>query len=334
LFDGDRDDLFEALFAMSDRQTFIQWFAEQLSRYKSPSQFGPIDLYISWLNVTKDLKTLCEVACIDENGPRFDPEAFASALANTWLTIEISERNFMDVFLKPKGATDTVATQFGMILLDAWGGKGRNMRHYMKQEEVLEIMGGLFPSHSEQIRNIFKDATEEIKEGMAKSRDGVQNMAKRADSKGYPEIGDGSSFVLLKSLGQASETQTFMLQALAFGVNGFRTAAMEEAPHFFEGPPEEMKKKIIRICNDQGPVLTEDAWEWIDNEEDHDLLSFIMLLMLIKSYEQKFWNIRKGLLENRELCVNFLEMTRDKELLADVAKNIEAEQEKGKGGSK
>jgi hypothetical protein len=102
VFLGDADDKFEALSRMGDQSIFIEWFLEELRSYESPTQLGAIGLLISWLNAKRDLRALCEMACLNKKGPRFEPVEFSSALASTWISVEKSLRDVMRPFRKPK----------------------------------------------------------------------------------------------------------------------------------------------------------------------------------------------------------------------------------------
>ncbi len=320
LFRGEANSRFEILYKMSDRSTFTQGFLDDLRYYKSPTQLGAIDLSMKWLNATRDLKTLCELACLHEDGPKFDPVQFADALASTWISIEESMRGVMNPFRKPKGATNTVATQFGSMLFDMGGLKGRSMRFYMDEKQVLEILSGLFSGHAKQIEQAFPAETEKIRKNLADSQKGVEELVKRSDED--PEFGDGSSFMLLKSAENLSRNQRMMLESMAYALSLTRTKFQEEDPEIFQEPSEQMHEQIVRISHHQGITITEDAWKWIDRENDIELLRFVLMLVLIKNDEQKFWNMRKGLLENRNLCWTVLELTHDQKLLARVAEEI------------
>lgn len=327
VFRGESNSRFEALYKMSDSATFTQGFLDDLRHYKSPTQLGVIDLSMTWLNATRDLRTLCELACLHEDGPKFDPVQFSDALASTWISIDESLRGVMNPFRKPKGATDSVASQFGSILFDMGGLKGRNMRFYMDENQVLEILSALFPGHAKQIEQVFTTETEKIRKNLADSQKGVEELVKRSDED--PEFGDGSSFMLLKSAANLSKNQRMMLESMAYALSLTRTKFQEEDPEIFQEPFEQMHEKIVKISHHQGITLTEDAWKWIDKENDPELLRFALMLVLIKNHEQRFWNMRKGLLENRELCQAVLEMTHDQELLARIAKEISAPKEFG-----
>lgn len=321
IFIGDNDQLFEALFAMSEQAAFRQWFLERLGAYESSNQWGAIDLSIGWLNSTEDFITLCELACINDAGPKFDPVAFSSALAGTWISIEPSLRDVMQVFRKPEGAIDSIATLFGSLLLDASGGKGRSMRYYMAEEEVLSTLTPLFPDHSQQIRESFKTRTDQIRESLSESQDPIQELVRRVEDD-EPEIGDGRSFMRLESIENLSEGQTLMLKGMAYTLANIRSHIRTDIPELFSESSEQWKDKIVRISHEQGLTLSEDAWKWIDQEKERELLLLALTIVLLNKREQTVWNIRCALLENRALCQAVLEMTNDEEMLASIAKEI------------
>lgn len=320
IFRGDQVDKFDALYKLIDRATFNQYFLDELKHYSSPGQLGAIDLSMVWLTVTKDLKTLCELACLNDKGPGFDPIKFSEALAATWLSIEQPLRNVMKPFRKSKGDVDTVATLFGSVIFDMGGLKGRNMKFYMDEKQVLENLSQLFPDHSMAIVTALKAETEKIKKELTASEQDVQEFIKKSNKD--PEPGDGSSFILLKSAKKLSERQEAMLQGIAYGLASAGPTLIEKYPEIFNQSARQLREKIVRIISHQGLTFTEDAWQWIDHENDAELFKIILTLILIDSHEQTFSNIRRGLLENRELCKAVLAMTHDKEMLTKIAEKI------------
>ena len=321
LFRGDSSSSFEILYKLSDRAAFAQNFLDDLRYYKSPTQLGVINLSMKWLNATRDLKTLCELACLHENGPKFDPLQFAGALASTWVSIEESMRGVMNPFRKPKGAVDSVDSQFGAMFMDMGGLKGRNMRFYMNEKQVVQTLAELFSAHAAPMGNVFIAETEKIRKNLAESQEALESLVKSNETD--PEFGDGSSFKLLKSAENLSPNQRLLLEGVAYALSLTRTKFQEEDPEIFRETVERMHEHIVLISQHQGITLTEDAWKWLDQENDHELLRFVLMLVLIKNDEQRFWNMRKGLLENRELCKAALKMTHDQELLAKIAGEIE-----------
>lgn len=320
IFRGDRVNKFEALYQLVDGKAFIQYFLDELQHYISPGQLGVIDLSMVWLTVTKDLKTLCELACLNEKGPRFDPIEFSKALAATWLSIEQPLRDAMKPFRKSEGEIDTIDTLLGSIIFDMGGLKGRNMRFYLDEKMVLEILSQLFPDQSTTIENAFKAENQKIKKDLTASEKGIQEFIKTSNND--PEAGDGSSFILLKSAKELSERQRVMLQSIAYGLANAAARLFKKYPEILKGSSQQLRKKIVAVTNKQGLTLTEDAWKWIDRENDPELLKLILILVSVDSHEQRFSNIKRGLLENRKLCQAVLQMTRDKEMLAEIANQI------------
>ncbi len=51
-----------------------------------------------------------------------------------------------------------------------------------------------------------------------------------------------------------------------------------------------------------GPTLTEDAWDWIEREEDAELCAFLAALAAFEPADAETASLRRVLLENRALC--------------------------------
>jgi len=115
------------------------------------------------------------------------------------------------------------------------------------------------------------------------------------------ELGDGTSFLFFESPETLSERQQSVFKFLVFQASRIGSMAAEELPQIVEWSLPKLKDLLIFACEQQGIQLTEDAWAWIDAEEDHELLRFLLSCSGIKNNEQSFWKLRKALFENRAL---------------------------------
>jgi hypothetical protein len=115
----------------------------------------------------------------------------------------------------------------------------------------------------------------------------------------------------LKSFDQASPRQKILLEGMAYVTDRMRSKVLEETPQLLEGGPKQLLEKIIDAANCQGFTLTEDAWNWLDNESDPEFLKYVLSLAIIDDQRLSFWNLRKGMLENRALCLAAFEMSKD-----------------------
>ncbi|QTA80528.1 Uncharacterized protein dnl_28330 [Desulfonema limicola] len=312
IYRGSENDLYKELQDVYDIEIIKQWFIENLMKFNSPASFGAIDMFIAWLNATQDLETLCNMACIDPKGPGFNPVEFASALASTWISIDKTRQGLMDIFLKPRGETDTVFSQFGMMLMDMGGFKGRNMKFHLDQDQVLSKIKELFPLDFPDIKKTFVNKNNKEKEKLDSLKDPVARLEKSVSEDNSDPLGD--TFPVLESMKDATKEQRFMLKGAAAGMRRLRRNLSDEEEERLYMPNDELINMIILLTEKVGPKLSEDAWNWIDNEDNTELLRFLVLLVMIDNGEQKFWNMRKGILENKKLAKEVFELYNDPDI--------------------
>ncbi len=323
LFLGERNESIEVLFKLANPELYRQWFTTHLAHYKSPDQFGAKDIFIAWLNTSGDLKTLCEIACLDDQGPRFNPIELSSSLASTWFTIHPSERRIMDIFANPEGHPETVDSQFGMMFLDMLGLKGRNIRMYMEQEKALGILEQVFPEYQKEIREKVDRITDDIRKTLSEHQEPINILKEKAERNEPPGLGDGTQFLTMTSVNDASEQEIFMLRFIAYRINKIREKYLEAYPKTTEASLETLMDMMITVSDSQGIVLTEDAWKWIDQESDPELVMMTFMLISIKDNELVFSNARKGILENRDVCKSLLEIMKNEDLMEIIEQAIQ-----------
>ena len=82
---GDTEDIFKIIFDKFDEKEIKNWYKNYLNeRYDKAINPHAVKLYIIWLNITEDVNTLLRMMCVEEEGPKFEPEAALKALASTW----------------------------------------------------------------------------------------------------------------------------------------------------------------------------------------------------------------------------------------------------------
>jgi len=317
LFLGASQEKYAVMIESGDKSVVKQWFLQKLKAYKSPRQIGTIGLFIHWLNATEDLETLCKMACLDEDSPKFDPVEFADGLADTWVTIERSAFDFLDI-LDP-GDRETPFTQFGQFILDA-GLEGRAIRCHISHDEVMQVLSKLFPEHRDRMEQTIRSTEESIKKNLAEMQEAAGQPLQRAEKKEAEEdsIDDLIRFDPRQSL---SEPQRFALKAFAYGLREFKKNVLQlgkKVTDVYEGSAGQLQERLTRACYGRKVVLTEDAWGWIRREEDKDLLRFLLTMTMIDSYEETFSTLRRAVLENRDLGQKVMELSTDEEGFSEI----------------
>jgi len=67
-------------------------------------------------------------------------------------------------------------------------------------------------------------------------------------------------------------------------------------------------------------ALTEDAWNWIDEEQDEELLYILMAFLLADIKYEELSKMRRAVLENREFCKKIKKLMNDKKLVKKFEK--------------
>jgi len=205
------------------------------------------------------------LACLDKEGPCFDPVEFTKALVSTWVTIPPSTRAALNVFRRPVGATDTVNTQLGSVLFDMSGVKGRDIRRYVDRQEVSAVLKELFSGETQRLEVLLDQEIRKIDKMLSEIRDPAREFEW---SKSEVETGNGRSFLFFESVETLSEIQDLMFKMTAFAASKLTLGVAKKRPEISQWTVIEIKSRIIDLCDRRGLRFTEDAWAWIDEEED------------------------------------------------------------------
>lgn len=313
LFRGDED----TLFRIAPARELEAWLADALRTYQSPRALGVTGLAMHWLNADRDLATLCRVACLSETGPRFDPTAFAETLAGTWIMVPPEVRSALAPFDRPAGVPDSVHTQLGMALLDMSGFKGRRIRRHIPRDAVVAVLTELFPAQAGPIRDAIDAQAGSITRGLDSVRAPVAALDQF--SREESETGDGHSFLSFQSVASMTERQRALFNYFAYTANRLLGMLPEQLPESATWTHAECIGMLERGCDAHGITLTEDAWAWIDAEQDRDLLAMLISFAAMNQSEQRFWNMRLALFERRAFAQAVLAASRDQTLIDEIA---------------
>jgi hypothetical protein len=117
------------------------------------------------------------------------------------------------------------------------------------------------------------------------------------------------------SPGELVAAQRERLLALAFMVRDVQRRVEDHGGPVSTGVA---LRTIATLLARGGPTLTDDAWDWIEREEDPEIGSFLAALVTLEAAEPEVAALRRVLLENRALCRYAAAASRD-EGLAVVA---------------
>ncbi|MGC4065700.1 MAG: hypothetical protein QM784_13840 [Polyangiaceae bacterium] len=283
----------------------VPWKTD-LSSYDSPSKLGVVRLVIDWLNSGRTLADACRLACLDPSGPRYNPVAFIDALASTWVAVPLTARAPLDVFQKPAGATHTVASLFGSLLLDMHA-SGRHLRIEMSPGEILNQLEQAFgPSAVTLARRLFERSAD-IEVSLSEQAQDVAALVEAAQTTGSD---DTDNLVTLDRIDAIGANQLLWLQATAWkaarAISELRALASQDITL-----PSTARRFIAKVIAINGPTLTEDAWACILAEESPEVLTWYMALVSIPAQELHLSQVRRALLENAKLLRHAMAIAKD-----------------------
>ena len=81
-------------------------------------------------------------------------------------------------------------------------------------------------------------------------------------------------------------------------------------------------KRIVKLAEKRRIVVTEAAWDWIDNEKDIDMLWVLLSLVLINEDEMTFCCLRRAVFENRGMCREIVKLMNDDKEMSEVTERV------------
>jgi len=162
---GDQNEMMHYLFKMFGKKTVSEWLKGYLkSREYTVHSRGAIDLYILWLNESKDLESLIKMVCIEQDGPRYEVKDFIEALNDIWIFVFDEYRDYFDKFEEfGKKSNKDPFLKIYSLFLDLHI-SGRKTRVGFDEAELFEILEKYFPEEKNELIDFYYEQAEETKE--------------------------------------------------------------------------------------------------------------------------------------------------------------------------
>jgi hypothetical protein len=301
-----------------DKQIIREWFVSRFEKYNliSPTQLGAIKLFIEWLNATRDIETLCKMACLDEDGPKFDVIQFVKALCSTWIMMPQEEFAFLKIFQNPQGQPTTVAGQFGQMFLDMQF-QGRFIRCHVDKEEVTRILSIYFPQMIKDIVQVIDEEMETKKEALKLFQENLKPLLEVKNPESLEDSGD----VYLYYDETTVLTEQQKLAPLIVVSQFFEVMNSPK----YQGSLElfnDARRSIIYLTNRHNIALTETAWHWLDTETNREVFTVLLIILLVDEDAKWFVDMRRAMLENKLFCEKVAELMKDDEMIKKAKEYI------------
>ena len=296
LFHDDDLSTTEAIIRHFPRDQSEPWFLAELKQYTNPNVLGVQRLILDWLNATSDLDRLCELVCMDADGPKFSAESFVSHLGSCWLTIPPETRSFTKALVKPPGQTRTIASMLFDVFADM-GGLGRKARIHIDESRVAHTLNKYFGVQSQALLTKLREESKGVEEQLIPAKEGLESLLKNREDTGSIDV---DALVTATSVEQISKPMQRLLHAYAARITRLKENidADPKLRTVLFTDPKQTRLLLVRMLKKNGPTLTQTALHHIVDEIDDETLNFLAVVMTDTDREIHLWTIRRAVLEN------------------------------------
>lgn len=287
-----------------NEEAILRYFREKIKQYTSPAQLGAQQLMIRLLNMGVDLAQLCDIYCLDSKGPQYNSSDFIEALCSTWIFIPQGYRTCMNAYKRSPELPSSVDSQLGTMYLDM-SFIGWRINRYISLEEVKEVLHKKFEEVS-NLEEILSKKYEEVVKLLEEKQKVVRSLVEQYEQKSQNNLIDDCDELMYW------DTDTVISKDISDVIKRIREVVEEaiqhkdyiiaQKLHSFESNIQFLEY-IIRLTRQHGILLTREAWNWVDNVEDHTMLKK-MVIMLLTSENSEIRKIYKAMLSNKKLFLH------------------------------
>lgn len=288
------------IYKLFHKQDLKDYVLQRIKKYKSIS-VGVIDQFINWLNATGDMQQLIEIACFDEEGPKYEMVDFLKGVCNTWVMIPTEKFAFMKM-----ANTDGVVDLFGqmhMMLFETMFA-GKNIDIYISKDEVIRILSRYFPDKKSEISETIELKLEKISESIKKIKDRLDNIIKENEQFDEDE--------------NISENELTEEEILCCAIINYKYKQILNEIKETNKIEKDKHVLMYRFSIKEGIPLLEKEWEWIDKEQNEEVLDILVAFFVVGIESEEIRIIRNRLLQSREMCEFLVERFKDEELSEKV----------------
>jgi hypothetical protein len=133
----------------------------------------------------------------------------------------------------------------------------------------------------------------------------------------FGNFDDGNIFKTIRNFDSINDFLKVALKLFSYQIKIVQKDSMELLLR-----EKNLWKRIVKLAEKRRIVVTESAWDWIDNEEDIDMLWVLLSLTLINEDEITFCCLRRAVFENRNMCREIVRLMNDDKEMSEVTESI------------
>ncbi len=287
----------------------FNYYKNKMKTYSSINKLGPIRLMIDFLNMGYPIEELCNICCLDSDGPMFPENEFIESLCSTWVFIPDEAKSFMSIYEGTKGRAGSVLSQFGGMYLDMAGFQGRHIRRYIPKDLVENTLKGMLKDIPD-IHTITETKYQGILSKLTKHQEFTnQSQDEYNEYKTSNTIYDIDYLVYWTEDMSLTEDLLTVLNGLKPSIETMKASDKSiDIETIFGIEDNEARYLIIvsKIVDRLGIILSRNAWNWLDGITDSDIWQTIILLLAFLNRENENTALTRALLENENLFKKFI----------------------------
>jgi hypothetical protein len=255
--------------------------------------------FVVWLNATSDLERLCEIACLQPDGPGWSPADMVDALGDVWIALPGEAPPPLRMFIGDGvilGITKALESQ-GRRSGEPYG---RLLGVRFTDAHLENVFYRVFGDDAPRLAARVSEVTEHLEAPIQALR---EQMGAYLDKKSGPGSDTLDWIALVQSPEELGERQREAIRDLVIELDRSHvTNERRERRTATVATAEEIRRRLARLCAKRVQVLTENAWDWIRAERDVEVLSLLERLAERTDSARSFSQLRRALFENRLLC--------------------------------
>jgi hypothetical protein len=215
-----------------------------------------------------------------------------------------------------------------MAMFDLMGCNGRDLQVYLPEDQLFQVLKDIFPDKIEELQDVVTDAKKGLPEYFESANEYLKHLNSDDDHINEKHsLIDGTEFFTLSRENSLSESQKIILLAISSLLNTseekIRTNDELNEMLTTQSDINKCRFLLLRLTREYGPQLTEDAWSWVDQENDFSLIKTLCILAMVNEHEQKFYNTQTSIFEKRWLCKLVTNWSKDNEKMNSIRKMAE-----------
>ncbi|MCG5516413.1 MULTISPECIES: hypothetical protein [unclassified Ectothiorhodospira] len=285
--------LLKGLVAHNQWELAREWFLAHLQEFP-PGSARATEACIEWFEATADLKDMFAMACTSPSGPQLEPEDILKSLADAAVDSTREGAYWGTQVIQNLEGAHSLKALLVRTLLEGSSrdhSKRRALEPGALQQALIMVFGS---DEGERLLARFEEQKRTSLDSLNALKDTMASITEEAD-----EVKGGTDEE--ESEGDESILPVFA-QSLYRAWTSVKELTNEKACSLGGAVVSVTRRLLFSECASRHLALTDTAWDWIEKEQDVDILMVLLTLVLISSHELHFCTARACVMNSKHRC--------------------------------